>query len=146
MQKMSFKLRPQWCWGLGFVLLVAACWVPLRQLKKMESLHASADRQLLQVNTLAAQARSLKSEVLASTGDRSAQLQSAVRQSLGTEASIRVQEHSATMSFSNVPAAEFAKALEHIRQNAYVRFTASKLASKDGMVSGSVDMQLAVVP
>lgn len=146
MERLSFQMQPQWGWCVGLVVVVLACALPLRKLSQMDARHAVVDQQLLQISTLAAEAAQLQAQAHLPAGDRAEQLRTAVQQALGAQATVHVQEATATLTFSQLPAVTLAQGLEQVRLGGYVRYTAAKMSTQNGLVSGSVDMQLAVAP
>lgn len=131
--------------GLALVAVVASvqAWTALSALPAR---HAVLDRQLMQVQGLAAQAAQLRSQAgqgsAVAGAEAEAALQAAVAQGLGGTASLSLQGGTAVLLLQRTPAPQFIDGLERVRQSARVRYSGAKLTLNDGTVSGNVELQL----
>lgn len=139
----AMGLRPELAVLLGVVLVVAASVWAGKRLSKLPALHAAADAQLMQVQAMAAQARSLQAQQAAAPAVDVAALPAQVQQWWGPSAQLHITGDTAVLRVQNVPASQWAMGLERLHQQARAGVTGAQLSQKDGAVSGSLQLRLA---
>lgn len=137
LQKISTEV-----WALiGAVVVVAGVVWPWSRMADMHQRHRAADQQLMQVQSIAAQAQRLRAQQSAPAGRPAELLQTAVAGTLGTTATVKVTGDAATLMLQQADPAQLAQGLEAIRQNTAARFTAARLEMQSGRVNGQLEMQ-----
>ena len=106
----------------GIVVLALLWWIgiapALQVLRQSEAQRHSLDLQLQQMQSLAAEARTLQSRPAIRYDDALRALESSVKQGLGPGAQLNVAGERATVTLKNVPAAALAQWLAQARVNA----------------------------
>lgn len=141
-QKGAMGLRPELAVLLGVVLTVAASAWAWQRLAQLPALHAAADAQLMQVQAMAAQARSLQALQGTASAVDAAALPAQVQQLLGSSAQLQITGDTAVLRVQNVPASQWAAGMARWQQQARVGVSGAQLSQKDGAVSGSVQLRL----
>lgn len=139
-------MRSELAWAWVLLLVIGACWWPLRQLERSAQAQTVLEQQFTQVQALAAQAQQLQSVAPLPVGDAAAQLQAAVTKVWGSAATLVIQGDSAVLTLQKAAAAGLAPGLDTLRQEARAVFTASKWTMHGDSVSGSVDIVLPGTP
>lgn len=106
----------------GLVAVALLWWVALAPaistLRSAEADHRVLDTQLQQMRRLQAQARAMQSQPRLGQAEAMRQLESAVRQQLGTSARYIVDGERVTITLANTPATALAQWLTQVRTNA----------------------------
>lgn len=126
---------------VGAAVVVAGCLWPVSRMRDVEQRHRAVDQQLMQVQSIAAQAQRLRAQQSAPAGRPAELLQTAVASTLGSAATVNVTGDAATLMLQQAEPAKLAQGLEAIRQNTAARFTAARLDMQFGRVTGQVEMQ-----
>lgn len=133
-------------WAGAIVTLAALWWLAiapaLATLRGMQARHAQADTQLQSMQTLAAQARALQTQRSLSYDESLRNLEGAVKQTLGSAATLAVSNERATIVLKAVSAQSLALWLGQVRVNARLvpaeaRLLRSTSAAGSGTSSGS---------
>lgn len=138
----AFAVRQEIKWLCAGAVVAAACIWPWKALQTISAKHHAVDQQLMQVQTLAAQAQQLRSQVKPTTGDSGAQLQQAVHHHWGKAAQLTITGDRAVLTLQSVPATQWVTGLEALQQSVPVRVDSAKLdLLAGGRVSGRVELQ-----
>lgn len=142
--KLRQQLRPPVLALLVVLAVAVGCIIPAKTLIQLPAQHAALDRELMQVQTLAAQAITLQGKAVPNTDDHAALLQSAVTQAFGTTASVQINNDSgsAVLLLKDSPVGTLASGLENVRQNAQISYLAARLTLQGERISGNLDLQL----
>ena len=142
MKRVPSQKIPLEAWVLigGAVVAVGCLW-PWSKMQDMQQRHRAVDQQLMQVQSIATQAQSLRAQQPTHAGRPPDLLQMAVTRTLGTTAKIKVTGDSATLTLQQADPAKLAQGLETIRQNTASKFTAARLEMQSGRVNGHLELQ-----
>jgi len=106
----------------GLVALALLWWIALAPamatLRSAEAQHRALDGQLQQMRRLQAQAKAMQAQPRLAHAEAMRQLETAVRQQLGTGARYIVDGERVTITLTNTPAAALAQWLTQVRSNA----------------------------
>lgn len=143
MKAVSQRWLTQEVWVLlGALGLALACIWPLRQLRALPDKHLALDRQLMQVQAMAAQAQQLRAQPVQTVHNPAEQLQAIVVSTLGQQARVSVAGDSATLALDQAQGPQLAQALESIRLGTSARFTAAHWTVQGERIHGRIELQL----
>lgn len=126
---------------VGAAVVAAGCLLPLSRMHDVQQRYRAVDQELMQVQSIAAQAQSLRKLQSAPAGRPAELLQTTVMGTLGSTAFVKVSGDTATLMLQQAEPAKLAQGLVVIRQNTSARFTAARLEMQSGRVNGQLEMQ-----
>lgn len=137
-----FAVRKEiWCLLAGAAVVAAALW-PWSALQKLPPKQQAVDQQLMQVQTLAAQAQHLRSQAKPLVADSRAQLQQTAHRHWGDAGQLAITGNRAVLTLHKVPAAQWVAGLAAMQQSLAVRVDSAQLEMvSGGYVSGRVELQ-----
>lgn len=108
--------------GVALVTLALFWWIALgpalATLRSADAQHRALDAQLQHMRRLQSQAKAMQGQPRQSQDESMRQLESAIRQQLGTTARYSIASERVTVTLTNTPAAALAQWLSQVRTNA----------------------------